>query len=522
MHAQHRRKFLADVGKGMLVAGIGYATALDLELAPAWAAEEPAALTFGELEPLVRLMQDTAAEKLLPEVVQRLKTGTELRQLVAAAALANARTFGGQDYIGFHTMMALAPSYLMARESSDALRPLPVLKVLYRNAHRIQEVGGHEAEVLHPLAATGGPATGAPATGNELREAVRRKDMDGAEATFARIAQRPPVEAFEELLIAVHDESEVHRIVMPYRAWDLLDIVGMQHAHTMLRQSVRYCVQSESPQYREHCKGGRDVLPKLLDEFKLLGAPAGLRAVDDAWLHSFSETLFASSPEQAAEAAAAALAEGIAADDIGEAITLAANQLVLRDAGRPENQARAPEKPVGSIHGDSIGVHACDSANAWRNMARVGSRRNTVACLILGAYQVAFDRINRGGDFLRWQPYPTDEHRELVRAMNPLECLAEAEAAIRDNDQSRTCAAVERYAGLASDPQPVFDLLRRYSTTEDGALHAEKFFGTVRAEFDQSRAALRWRWPLALARVAASSHGHPAPGVAEARRLLAS
>ena len=40
----------------------------------------------------------------------------ELRQLVAAGALANARTFGGEDYVGFHTMMALAPGFHIAQE----------------------------------------------------------------------------------------------------------------------------------------------------------------------------------------------------------------------------------------------------------------------------------------------------------------------------------------------------------------------------------------------------------------------
>ena len=28
-----------------------------------------------------------------------------------------------------------------------------------------------------------------------------------------------------------------------------------------------------------------------------------------------------------------------------------------------------PGKPVGSCHGDSVGVHASDSMNAWRNIA---------------------------------------------------------------------------------------------------------------------------------------------------------
>ena len=42
-----------------------------------------------------------------------------------------------------------------------------------------------------------------------------------------------------------------------------------------------------------------------------------------------------------------------------------------------------PGKPVGSVHGDSIGVHASDSANAWRNMACVANARNCFASLIL-------------------------------------------------------------------------------------------------------------------------------------------
>lgn len=28
------------------------------------------------------------------------------------------------------------------------------------------------------------------------------------------------------------------------------------------------------------------------------------------------------------------------------------------------------EKPEGSCHGDSVGVHASDAANAWRNIVR--------------------------------------------------------------------------------------------------------------------------------------------------------
>ena len=71
-----------------------------------------------------------------------------MRDVVAAAAFANARTFGGEDYVGFHTMMAIAPAYHMSMELPEAKKALPLLKILYRNASRIQEFGGVRREVL--------------------------------------------------------------------------------------------------------------------------------------------------------------------------------------------------------------------------------------------------------------------------------------------------------------------------------------------------------------------------------------
>ena len=66
-----RREFLADVGRGMLVAGVGSAVAHDLGLAPAaLAAGTVERLTFGSMEPLVALMQETPADRLLPAVVE--------------------------------------------------------------------------------------------------------------------------------------------------------------------------------------------------------------------------------------------------------------------------------------------------------------------------------------------------------------------------------------------------------------------------------------------------------------------
>ena len=512
-----RREFLADVGRGMLVATVGYEVANDLGLASALAEETADTLSFGSLEPLVCLMQETSVNRLLPALTEQLRSGTDLRRLVAAAALANARTFGGEDYVGFHTMMALAPALHMTHELPTELQPLPVFKVLYRNTNRIQERGGRKEEVLHYVKAAAVSESGA--CGEALRDAVRNRKVDAAEQTLAAIAQRSTDEAFNSLLFAVQDNTEVHRVVLPYRAWDLLGLIGKDQAHTLLRQSVRYCVKAESGTRNTTWDEPRTLLPKLLEEHKLLGRSPGDRKADDSWVEQMSQTIFKSTPQQAAGAVASALAEGFSPADLGEAITLAANQLVLRDMGRTPREEVAG-KPPGSVHGDSIGVHACDSANAWRNMARVSNARNCFASLILGAYQVALDRAARGGDFLNWQPLPLARHLGEIKAGDPDGLLREADEAIRGNLQAKASAVIHRYGELGHAPRPLFDLLLRYAISEDGALHAEKFYRTVSEEFAATRAAFRWRHLVALARVTASEFGRPAAGMAEARSLL--
>ena len=517
-----RRQFFSDVGRGVLVASLGPALATELALGgEALAGGAPARLTFGDMEPLVALMQETPVNKLLPVLVGKLKGGTTIKQLVSAAALANARTFGGEDYVGFHTLMALSPAYHMSNEMPEATRALPVLKVLYRNTNRIHEAGGPQREVLHPVEPAKLPEGKAGA--DVLHDAIRSKDIDRAEKTFAALVGCSDGcctdDAFNDLLISVQDHTEVHRVVLPYRAWDLVDLVGKEQAHTLLRQSVRYCVKAESWNHPDEKDAPRTLVPKLLEQFGLLGKTPGTRAADDKWVDDMSRTIFAATPRQAAEAVAAALAEGFDPAAVGEAMCLAANQLVLRDQGRPASQ-EVSGKPIGSVHGDSVGVHACDSANAWRNMARVSNARNTYACLILGAYQVALDRVNRGGDFLTWQPLPLAGHVERMTTTDPQSLLNELDEAIRGNLQARASALVQRYANLGHAPRPVLDLMLRYATSEDGSLHAEKYYRTTSDEFASTRPAFRWRQLVALARVTASEYGRPAAGMAEARELL--
>jgi hypothetical protein len=320
------------------------------------------------------------------------------------------------------------------------------------------------------------------------------------------------------LQYTVQDEVDVHRVVLAWRAWATLDLTGKEHAHTLLRQSVRYSMSGEDMGFPHHTGPGarehiRNVLPRLLDHYGLLGKALGSRAVDDVWVERLAQTVYASNPERAADAVAGALAEGIDPKAISEAVALAATRLVLCDRGRGANNSAA--KPRGSVHGDSVGVHASDAANAWRNIARVSNHRNTVASLVISAFHTAGQAKGQVP-----QPWPRPEDLERVTSKDAAGLVRDLEGAIREKDQARACALVHRFGELGHGPESVVALLLRFAVSEDGALHAEKYYRTATEEFRAARPAFRWRHLVALARVTASEYGRPAPGYREARELL--
>ena len=186
----------------------------------------------------------------------------------------------------------------------------------------------------------------------------------------------------------------------------------------------------------------RAVLPKLLDQYKLLGRTLGDKKADDAWVERLAETIYGGEPRAGRRGRGRGPGRGHLAGG-GRRGDVAGGQPAGAARPRPRTKDN-PGKPKGSVHGDSVGVHASDSANAWRNIARVSNPRNTVASLIVGAYHTAGQS---GG--LNKEPYPLPEQLEKVTTKD----AAHAAARGRGRDQGQgpgraRCALVHRYGEL--------------------------------------------------------------------------
>lgn len=155
-------------------------------------------------------------------------------------------------------------------------------------------------------------------------------------------------------------------------------------------------------------------------------------------------------------------------------------------------------------------------------IARECDHANGVVSLLVGSFFVAHDNVYKQG------PYPHAEHLKEIKGTDAKKLLDELDDAVRNNDQGRASAAAQRYGEGGYPERAIFDRLLRFTVSEDGRLHGEKYYRTATEEFARARPAFRWRHVASLARVTASAYGldpddkpgHRAPGHEEACRLL--
>ena len=110
-------------------------------------------------------------------------------------------------------MMALAPAYPHGARAARGAAPLPVLKVLYRNTNRIQEMRRPRARGPAPGRAE--PLSARPARRRgPARRRPRARTSTRPSGPSPRWPARAADEAYNDLLYAVQDNTDVHRVVL--------------------------------------------------------------------------------------------------------------------------------------------------------------------------------------------------------------------------------------------------------------------------------------------------------------------
>ncbi len=237
-----RREFMAAGGLG----GLGFLAGLP-RVTAAEAKPDPAMVRFRpEIEPLVRLFEETPRERLLEEVGTRIRGGTTHREILTALLLAGIRNIQPRPVgFKFHAVLVVNSAHLASLNSPDADRWLPLFWALDQfkssQARDIQEGDWTMAPVAEAAVPKPDRAAAAFAAGMD------RWDLGLADAAAAGLARGTGANEVFDLLCryGARDYRDIgHKAIYVANSWRLLQTIGWHHAEPVLR-SLAYALLAD-------------------------------------------------------------------------------------------------------------------------------------------------------------------------------------------------------------------------------------------------------------------------------------
>lgn len=242
----HRRTFLQAGAAGALL-GLGDLSFL-ASLRPVSADEarvDPKVVRLRpEIEPLVRLLEETPRDKLLEKVAERIQQGTSYQEVLAALLLAGVRNVEPRPSVGFkfHAVLVVNSAHLASLAGPDSDRWLPIFWALdYFKSAQAQderERGWTMAPVDEARVPSATKAVGM------FQEAMEQWDEGAADAAAASLARNAGASQVFELFFrygARDFRSIGHKAIFVANSWRTLNCIGWQHAEPVVR-SLAYAL----------------------------------------------------------------------------------------------------------------------------------------------------------------------------------------------------------------------------------------------------------------------------------------
>ena len=473
-----------------------------------------------EIEPLVRLVEDTAPEEIVESVLQRLRTGTSVRDMLTASALAVSRScelpadhHGGPVHpvSGVHGVLRLSQRL----EGDDQNVPV-VQNVALANKH-IHDVETGPTSMLD-IASLMTPDDGSATIEEAFVSALqRRKPLAAERYLLAALSRLSPDQVLDCILTvaiprAALDEHHFNYVVFTART---LDEIGWQWAPVLLRPPVRY-VASHPALYGafgfpddyvdEILRNWRDFssIEGLIDEFRLLQIDLRQTTGADETTSVGELARCIGLPENVARIPrllAEALASGLSLEGAGEALSVGAAELFLR-----------------CRHASPDEVHMHTAINARRYLLKrenLGLRTKLLALLSWNRDpEVHFANtsircvpehmcFSPGADEATLAGLPKLDQDELLDAIeesirsHPEIPASQARKGIQDlvawPKIQHTLALAEQYAVLGYDPAAFFARVGVLACEDEvSEMHGYKFQQAVYEEYHTTRPDYRW------------------------------
>ncbi len=348
----NRRRFLTTSGtSAFLSGGVPLLPGLRTISASDTALSDGVVQLRPEIEPLVKLIEDTDRSRLIEEMARRIRDGLSYREVLAALFLAGVRNVQPRPSVGFkfHAVLVVHSAHLASLASPDEDRWLPLLWALdeFKSSQARDVEEGNWT--MSRIRESGIPAP--ERVRDSFHQAMLNWQEDEADLSAAGVARHLSPDETLELFAtyAARDFRSIgHKPIFLANAWRTLQTIGWEHSEPVLR-SLAYAMLNHNGEPNparsdlaadRSWRRNQDLIQGVRPDWA-----AGRE--DHGAVQDLIAVLHAGSAEDAAKTVVNQLNSGVSTTSIYDALHLASGELLMRQSG-------------------IVSLHAATSTNAIR------------------------------------------------------------------------------------------------------------------------------------------------------------
>jgi hypothetical protein len=333
----NRRNFVAGVGSFGLLTGLGDFDFLGRlpSLSAAQVQPNPQGVQVNQdIEPLVRLIEDTPRNQLIGEAALRVRAGASYLDLLAALMLAGVRRMRPRPVgFQFHAVLVVNSAHLASLAARDQDRWLPLFWAI-DNFKESQARNQPAGWVMPALADDRLPA--GPQARERFIQAMDNWDEEGADTAAAAFARSASASDVYELFwrYGCRDFRDIgHKAIYVANSWRTLQTIGWRHAEPIVRSLAFALLEHEgtNPAQRNDARDMpyRDNLQRIT-------------RIRDNWLHGrvteqgvtdFLAALRTTNPTESCNQAVQMLGQEVSPNCLWDALFLRAGELLMQQPG---------------------------------------------------------------------------------------------------------------------------------------------------------------------------------------------
>jgi hypothetical protein len=458
-----------------------------------------------DIEPLVRLLEDTPRERLLEMVADAIHRGVTYREILAALLLAGVRNVQPRPSVGFkfHAVLVVNSAHLASLSSPEGDRWLPIFWALDYFKSSQAETQKESGWRMRPV--DDGRVPPARKARQAFINAMENWDEAAADAAVAGLARSAGSAELFELFcrFGARDFRDIgHKAIFVANSWRTMQCIGWQYAEPVLR-SLAYALQhheGDNPAKRDGApdrpwRRNQELARKIRGDWQM----GSLRPEATAELLA---TLRTGTDTDACDNVVELLNKGIDPQTIWDGLFAGAGELLMRQPG-------------------IVGLHTLTSTNALHYAFQTSSNDETRRLLML--QNAAFLPLFRGAMMGRGKVADRriDQLEAAPLTHNDPGATSEIFAEV-SRDRETAARKTLSYLKAHQPPRQLIDAARVLVFLKGNDSHDYKFSSAVLEDYYHVSSAWRDRYLAASMFQLRGSQGPDNPLVSRTRSALIS